>query len=115
VSFAETLEQLRLISAALEAGAVRLREAGTLPRLSAAMEGAVEGLRAFPVTPETVAPRLRIMARQLDPWALGPRSALTVAVACMGMAADHAEQGGGMVTGEVVAASIREFVDGLVA
>jgi len=122
----ETFAQITLIRDALEESAkrlhayllVRLTVDGWAPKeltdLREAMEGVAYGIDLVEVSVETVPALLRAGARRLEPWAPKPGVGLTVAVAVLLMAADHAEAGATLVTADIVCANIREYTSSLV-
>jgi hypothetical protein len=109
----ETATQITLIGERCEQAATALGNAHALPRLYEALSGIARSMRTYQADEGTIAPLLRTAAETLEPWAVGPRSGMTVAVACLMVAADHAELGGTVTNGQIIAEQLAVFVESL--
>lgn len=119
----ETREQIHLVATALADGARRLQghqlviltatghPNEDIARLADAMEAATLEVGNTEINSAmAVMDLLRIIATQLEPWAPAPGKGLTIAVAVLRMAADHAELGATMTTAEIIVSNINDFV-----
>lgn len=128
MSHEETCAQIRMVGEALAEGARRL-EADQLVKSTSTGEtnteinelaDRMEGIARVMVATTTdfnqgdVPAMLRAAAFHLERWAKAPGQGLTVTVAVLRMAADHAEQGATMTTAEIIVANINEYVASLV-
>lgn len=124
----ETRDEIQKVSHALAEGALRLQQHqmvkytstgiadDNITALAEAMDAAVREISVAELdSAMQVMDLLRIIATYLEPFAMGPGRGLTIAVAVLRMAADHAELGATMTTAEIIVGNITDFVSEVIA
>ena len=124
----ETREEIQKVKAAMVDGIQRLQRhelveltsKGCVPhrvgQLSRDLYAAVREIESTEINSAmAVMDLLRTIATTLDSWAPAPGEGLTIAVAVLRMAADHAELGATMTTAEIIVGNITDFVSEVIA